>query len=219
MLSNQHHRSCAVHGGDGFAFVIHSDPRGATAIGEDGQELGYGGIVNSLAIEFDMWTNVDTQGSDDIFHDHIEIHSGGSNAANSAKAYTMLGQPRPYDLASGQVHRARIQYLPYLEERYLDFMTANKNLHPYLMDNGEGRRLGTLAVFIDEGVTDNEPILAIPLNLSILLDLPQGLAYAGFTASTGEKWEKHDVIDWHWCDSIDCQGDPDEIRRMESGTT
>lgn len=42
------------------------------------------------------------------------------------------------------------------------------------------------------------PILAIPLNLSILLALPQGLAYAGFTGSTGLKWEKHDILSWTW---------------------
>jgi len=207
MVSGKHHISCAVHGGDGFAFVIHSDENGAMAIGGDGQELGYGGIANSLAIEFDMWTNVDTQGSDDLFHDHISIHSA-SKGINTSKASAMIGNWRPVDLADGQIHRARVQYLPYVEERYLDSMTANKRLLPFLKDNGEGRRLGTLAVFIDDGVEKNEPILAIPLNLSVLLDLPQSLAYVGFTASTGSKWENHDILEWHWCDSIDCHGDP-----------
>lgn len=41
------HESCVVHGGDGFAFVIHGDPADASALGSDGEQLGYGGIMNS----------------------------------------------------------------------------------------------------------------------------------------------------------------------------
>lgn len=212
MASKNHHKSCAVHGGDGFAFVIHSDRNGASAIGGDGQDLGYGGIENSLVIEFDTWTNVDTQGSNDLFNDHISVHSG-SRGINSANASTMIGNWRPAGLADGKVHRARVQYLPYVEEKYLESMTANEILLPFLKDDGEGRRLGTLAVFIDDGLTTSKPILAMPLNLNILLDLPQSLAYVGFTGSTGAKWENHDILEWHWCDSIDCQDDRDEIER------
>ena len=47
--------SCAVSGGDGFAFVLHRDAAGAEAVGSDGRGLGYAGIANSLAIEFDTW--------------------------------------------------------------------------------------------------------------------------------------------------------------------
>ena len=32
-FSQNLHRSCAVHGGDGFAFVIHGDPADASALG------------------------------------------------------------------------------------------------------------------------------------------------------------------------------------------
>ena len=44
---------------------------------KDGELLGYGGISNSLAVEF-AWTNVDTQQSDDVFHfqvsgSHLDI--------------------------------------------------------------------------------------------------------------------------------------------------
>lgn len=200
-------------GGDGFAFVVHSDRNGANAIGGDGQELGYGGIENSLAIEFDTWTNTQ-QGSNDLFYDHISIHSA-SQGINTSNAKTMLGYWRPVDLADGKIHRTRVQYLPYIEEKYIVSMTANDKLLPYLKDNGEGRRLGTLAVFIDDGIDKNEPIVAIPLNLSILLDLPQSMAYVGFTASTGLKWENHDILEWHWCDSADCNNDKDELQGLE----
>ena len=194
---SQHlHKSCAVHGGDGFAFVIHGDPTDSSALGGDGEQLGYGGISNSLAIEFDTWTNVDTQQSDDVFQDHISIHSGGPLLPNSSNQSTSLGYYRPYDIADGKVHEAKIQYLPYVETRYFELMTANDNLVPYLKDNGEGRRLGTLAIFVDQGIIEDRPILAIPVNLSLLLHLPDSLAYVGFTASTGRKWEKHDILNW-----------------------
>jgi hypothetical protein len=64
-------------------------------------------------------------------------------------------------------------------------MTANKNLILYLRDNNKGRSIGTLAVFVDQGIIKDRPLLALPVNLSLLLDLPNSLAYVGFTASMG----------------------------------
>jgi len=205
MSNLKHHRSCAVHGGDGFAFVIQNDDKNEThAIGGDGANLGYGGISNSLAIEFDMWTNANTQDGDDLFQDHISVHSA-STQPNSPGSSTALGFSRVVDLADGKVHTARVKYLPYLDVKYFDFMTANTNLIPHLKDNGEGRRLGTLVIFLDEGIEADKPILALPLNLSVILNLPQSLAFVGFTSSTGLKWEKHDIINWRWCNSNNCE--------------
>ena len=82
-------------------------------------------------------------------------------------------------------------------------MTANDNLVQYLKDNGEGRRLGTLAIFVDQGIVEDRPLLAIPVNLGLVLDLHDGLAYAGFTASTGRKWQKHDILNFNfWSDEL-----------------
>jgi hypothetical protein len=33
----------------------------------------------------------------------------------------------------------------------------------------------------------------------VLLRLPQDQAIVGFTASTGLKWQKHDILSWAWC--------------------
>lgn len=66
-----------VHGGDGFALVIHgnyeSQPgqnvgQGIHTLGEGGEGMGYHGIPNSLAIEFDTWYNPRTE---DVFEDHV----------------------------------------------------------------------------------------------------------------------------------------------------
>lgn len=96
------------------------------------------------------------------------------------------------------------RYVPYIATKYLSRMTAGSLNPQYMMDNGDGRRIGTLAVFLDSGVDSDEPILAFPVNLSVLLNLPEGLAFAGFTAGTGEKWQKQDVLNWHWCDMDNC---------------
>ena len=46
---------CRARGADGFAFVLQNDRR--FALGEGGMSLGYGGIANSLAVEFDTYYN------------------------------------------------------------------------------------------------------------------------------------------------------------------
>ena len=198
-FSNKKYESCAVHGGDGFAFVIHLDPNATMAIGKNGENLGYGGMKNTLAVEFDMWTNAGKIGDyDDFFEDHISIHSEGKDIIKSTGKQSTLGYARAIDLADGKKHVVKISYFPNVKTKYFANMTANDNLLQYLKDNGEGRRLGTLVVYVDDGLVKDEPILAIPLNLSILLHLPQSLAYVGFTGSTGRRWEKHDIISWNW---------------------
>mmetsp|Transcript_16123 Transcript_16123/g.25137 ORF Transcript_16123/g.25137 Transcript_16123/m.25137 type:complete len:367 (-) Transcript_16123:26-1126(-) len=205
-FSLKRHKSCTVHGGDGFAFVIHADPSDVLSIGGKGKQLGYGGLKNSIAVEFDTWTNTQVTEEfkeDDLFHDHISIHSAGIGP-NGSDESTSLGYSRPVDLADGKIHQVRVRYFPFLQTKYFEGMSANENLLPYLKDNGEGRRLGTLAVYIDGGIKADSPVLAIPLNLSILLDLPDSIAYVGFTAATGLQWQKHDIISWNWCDSSGC---------------
>ena len=62
-----------VHGGDGFAFVIHLDPNATKTLGQPGEGLGYAGIRNSLVVEFDTWYNP-SQG--DHFTDHVRWGKG-----------------------------------------------------------------------------------------------------------------------------------------------
>jgi len=198
------YESCAVHGGDGFAFVIQRDNNETAAIGAAGRELGYGGIENSIAVEFDTWYNPDTNTTTtgvDMMVDHVAIHSRSTDK-NSGAESASLGQQRPHAIGDGQVHLVKVVYLPYVATEYLANFTATPNLVPFIKDYDENRRLGTLVVFMDEGVEKDIPLMAIPINLSVLLDLPQDEAYAGFTAATGLKWEKHDVLSWIWCDQL-----------------
>ena len=47
---------CRSRGADGFAFVVHNSPN-AKALGRGGRGIGYDGIENSIAVEFDTWYN------------------------------------------------------------------------------------------------------------------------------------------------------------------
>lgn len=199
-FSKIHHRTCSVHGGDGFAFVIHSDPNKLEALGDNGSQMGFGGIENSLAIAFDTWTN---PGEDTMFADHVSIQSKGTRP-NSAVEDGLLGIPRFHDLADGEIHRARIVYYGDLRPQYFDKLIASDSLLPYLKDNGEQKRVGTLLVFLDNGIANDIPLMALPINLSLLLELPDDKAFVGFTSSTGRFYEKHDILSWTWCDQEPC---------------
>lgn len=110
-FSTHMYESCAVHGGDGFAFVLHHDDATTSAIGDSGRGLGYAGIENSLAVEFDTWYNPDvnhTATGVDLVVDHMAIHSKGKDA-NSAAESASLGQQRPHSLGDGKVHVVKVR--------------------------------------------------------------------------------------------------------------
>ena len=222
------HRTCSVRGADGFALVIHSDERGLDAIGNNcdlvegnvplaatGGQLGFGGpcgIRNGLAIAFDTWQN---QGYDYVGVDHVKILSRGVELPNDAlDGEAVLGFPRASKLADGAKHKCRVEYYTEVVKtpsEYLDFLVASDSLAKYLKDNGEQKRVGVLVVFMDDGITDNTPMMAMPINLSLLINLPDDKAYVGFTSSTGRFYEKHDILAWHFCDQRPCDQGKKEI--------
>lgn len=200
------HKSCAVHGGDGFAFVVHGHPDGTAALGAGGAELGYGGLQNSLAVDFDTWFNAD---GGDLLGDHISVRSLGPAKPNSATdGASRLSLSKPAELADGKVHEVQIRYYREIQYQYLDAMTAvPENLSPFLKDANEGRRLGMLVIWLDGGIAADKPFLAIPINLAAVLALAGDMeeqAYLGFTAATGSAWEKHDVLSWFFCEADSC---------------
>lgn len=202
-----HHRTCSVRGADGFAFVIHNDPANNNALGSDGGEMGFGGLQHSIAIAFDTWTNL---GKELLFVDHISIQSRGPSQSNDAYDIGLLGQPRPHALADGKIHLVRISYFDSIIPEYLPYFVASPSLLPYLKDNGEQKRIGMLVVFIDDGVETNTPILSLPINLSLLLQLKDDQAVVGFTSATGRFFEKHDVLSWYFCDQQPCEATPNK---------
>src|SRR5262249_53998292 len=56
------HVSPHSHAADGFAFVLHNDPRGRAALGGSGPNLGYVGLRHSVAVFFRLFPNVNQVG-------------------------------------------------------------------------------------------------------------------------------------------------------------
>ncbi|MCW5777800.1 MAG: hypothetical protein KIS87_15295 [Phycisphaeraceae bacterium] len=71
---------------DGIAFVIHY--AGFDALGRHGSGIGYDGIPNSIAVEFDGWFN-GADGNGDPSDNHISVHTRGTDPNSSDHAYSL----------------------------------------------------------------------------------------------------------------------------------
>jgi hypothetical protein len=93
---------------DALTFVVQNDSE--AALGGTGGDLGYDGILNSVAIEFDTYMNPPP--IKDPNSNHVAVLTNGILPNHTAHTYqvgdalTVL----PFALADGQVHHARIQY-------------------------------------------------------------------------------------------------------------
>lgn len=196
-----------------MAFVI----RGASSpkSGLDGKEQGYGGINNSIAIEFDTWWNEDYEhklgGSG-----HISIHTRGHLPNNASHRYAMASFP--YDrIRSSLVKTVIVRYTPSafsLESVHEDVIDSDRllastpghllstqNLWPYL----QSKSVGTLEVFVDEFSSGlNAPLMTIPIDLGKVLHSHDGRAFVGFTSGTDTYYETHDVLQWYFCEGMNC---------------
>ncbi|MEM9932414.1 MAG: PKD domain-containing protein [Bacteroidota bacterium] len=118
-----------ANGADGIAFVLQPV---STSLGEAGLDLGYGGIVPSVAVEFDTYQNVDRA---DPAYDHVAIMKEGvgfhNTTANMAGPVRII--PGVDNAEDGQIHSVRINWNAVSQELsvYVDCVlrtTANRDL-------------------------------------------------------------------------------------------
>jgi len=117
---------CRSRGADGFAFVIQgSSP---VAIGKGGQNIGYGGIHNSLAVEFDTYFNYEEL---EPYDNHVSIHSRGSDFPNSPnQIYSFAHTNRVPDLTEQDIHVRSVPCFFY--SLYLHFLLPINYIHNIL---------------------------------------------------------------------------------------
>ena len=126
---------------DGLAFVVQN--AGSAVIGGRGYAIGYGtyeaetGIANSIAVEFDIWSN-STQDPTN----HISVQTRGQQP-NSWAPEASLGMTTAIpNLLDGQIHTARIRYVPghlsvFIDDLGNPRLTVTVNLAQLLnLDNG-----------------------------------------------------------------------------------
>lgn len=123
-------------GGDGFAFVIQN--QSLSALGDGGGGLGYSGISNSVAIEFDTLQNGGEPDSN-----HVDVHTLGT-LPNCSHGGCSIGRTSaiPF-LADGAVHTVKISYGSasmsiFIDNLAVPVLTVPLNLASILnLDNGQ----------------------------------------------------------------------------------
>jgi Bacterial lectin/Divergent InlB B-repeat domain/Abnormal spindle-like microcephaly-assoc'd, ASPM-SPD-2-Hydin len=195
---------------DGIAFVIQNatgggtDPtetcsetgEGPTVVGGGGGCIGYGGIDNSVALEFDTYNNGSIFGDPD--NNHIALQDCGAGKANSPDhslcevAGTLISNPpasgtgQPITLADGTVHDVVIVY------------NGPNDISP-----------NTISVYIDPAynpgtytpTSGSTAVFTEPFNIAQAMNLlnsgsANDSAYVGFTSATGAAFETNEIMAW-----------------------
>jgi uncharacterized repeat protein (TIGR01451 family) len=173
---------------DGIAFVIQNSGAGLQAVGDGGGGIGYQGIDNSLAVEFDTYANEtdpEWDGSGNAPANHVAIQSCGLQANSAAHTQCEISlATAPVSLADGAPHTVQIEY------------TTGIPIPPgceFCSSSVMQVTIDGLAVFEGDGV---------PVDLSTLLQLANpsdnvaDSAYVGLTAATGFFQEADDILSW-----------------------
>lgn len=110
--------SQGTNGADGLSLVLQNSPAGSNALGSIGGGLGYEGITQSIAIEFDTFNN----GAMEINSNHLSILRDGNvnNPLTSVNA--------PFDLNNGSPLTAWVDYNG--TTNLLQVYLANNNVQP-----------------------------------------------------------------------------------------
>lgn len=64
-----------------------------------------------------------------------------------------------------------------MQYEYAPYFSSTTNLVKFIKDVSEGRRVGTLVVFMDDGIDADTPLLAIPINLAATVRLQADEAF------------------------------------------
>lgn len=181
-------------GADGLAFVIQNNSN--ISIGGSGGGLGYESIPNSLAVEIDLFANDNKQIENryDPDGNHVAVQSLGieknSSAHNNNATLGIKSIPFPIRSDSTKYY-GKIEY----------------NLEP-----------NTLKVYIDSTDKLDNPLITLNnIDLSKKLNLINNdMAYIGFTAATGDSYQKQIIESWKFCTASDVVSVPESPEQDNS---
>lgn len=169
---------------DGITFVLAADPGG---LGTAGYGMGYEGVPNSLAIEFDTYNN-GNPGSlgpfaaepDSSNHVALDINGVLNNAnwtnvyGNGSCGFAAGTPPQDPNTAAGCMSNG-------------DLWTATVSYDGTALD---------VSLFDPAEGTTFDAVSGVPLDLSAILGT--STAYVGFTGSSGAGWENEDIVNWRF---------------------
>jgi hypothetical protein len=149
-------------GADGFTFVLQNSPAGTAALGTGGGGLGYGNIANSIALQFNIYSNNSVG---------IALQSGGTVAPPFAST-------APVNLASGDPIAVNLSYSAGVAQLTLTDLTTTLstnmviNVVGTLGDTFENI-IGTNIAYV--GFTGSDGGVASTQTISNFVFLPPGL--------------------------------------------
>jgi hypothetical protein len=214
---------------DGLAFVIQNSPTsggtvdpgtscgpatgGPTALGGGGGCMGYSGINNSVALEFDTYNNGTGW---DPNNNHIALQDCGPGLPNSAEHYTI-------NLPAGGTENCSVSLgsntgsVSTLISSPVTSATTSAGQTPVTLADGTIHQVvvvyngpndspaNTLSVYLDPAfnpgtvtpVPGSIPVFTGSYDITTALNLINGTnAYIGFTSATGEFFEDHELMAW-----------------------
>ncbi|MCX7880197.1 MAG: T9SS type A sorting domain-containing protein [Ignavibacteria bacterium] len=186
--SNNNCEDGSTPGADGLAFVVQNFM--PVAVGNYGGGIGYSGLPNSVAIEFDLFSN-DSNQIENFFDpngNHIAVQSNG-RSENSPKH-----QPQFTLGMNTKIIVLKTDGTPYFAKIIYD----------------EPKKV--LEIFLDTTKNFKSPALTLTnFDLSKLIGLERGYrAYVGFTSATGCAYQSHELLSWHFCPTP-----PDPTRNVD----
>ncbi len=171
---------------------------GPSVVGGGGGCLGYSGIDNSLAVEFDTYTNdYDPNGQTEggTQANHIAVQSCGSGVNSASHLPTgclvhdelvptnsAINDTLPLNLSDGQFHEVVVEY-----------------------SGAGGTPANLLSIYVDPAfvpgthtpIAGSTPVISVTYTFNQHLELLSGdSAYVGFTAATGALFEQNEIAAW-----------------------
>jgi hypothetical protein len=159
-------RAAGIDPADGFTFVV---SKASSGLGGAGGGLGYVGVGNSVAVEFDTYDNGEVGGSN-----HVAVDVNGSlNSLTTVSPYGVSDCHLANHLAAGCMSNGKIW------SAFVNYDGTTKKLNVSVQETGSA---------LIQLITD--------FSIDIAGALGTNDAFVGFTAATGAGYENHDILNW-----------------------